>query len=942
MSSLPPSVDYLTSAAASAAKARSVPPVTATRDPLDVATALKCLTVFQTMKAWEDLARFDEEAYAAPLVAAARTLQSTSQHRRKAAEPAEQIELDELSFYAALGYAMHGNFPSAKAVLSEVSPEFLASTPAVRMAAIVCDATRVFGNQPVDANSQVEAFKAYWRGSLTDSSREARQAHFTMALATFREVVWGTGGTGAGFALHVRMAAHQASRLATANLLEDAPEIPSWFVLNAVRTGMATLLPPQRQLLADKRIAWYPGNTLLTLPTSTGKTFVAEACMAASLEGGGLSVYVAPYVAVGEQVKASLDKVLDQWLPYVSMFGGFKTDSIDTSAGAEVIVATPERFDAWLRTGDGVDRLRTVVFDEIHIVENGSRGARMEGLVSRLRMLQADNPRLRILGLSAVLSETAEVCNWLGVLPEALHQIGWRPTARRLGMVQSDGLMYWVHGNDALRPASAQPNTVISSPVQFQFEALPFNQFGGEKEAARNVAKIAQDLFYRLGSPGLVVCPRKSDTRMLAKALKVSVPQTTDAMVLATADSIVARYPWLSALADVLRCELAYHNASLPYDVRRDIEELTRQRKLKVVCSTTTLAEGADLPFRWTIVSHYLMSLRDAGTPMKSMTFRNIAGRCGRAGAFSEGDTVLYENLLGRRSARLNTRSSQPHVLTSVMFSSSPLESTMGSSWDASEPAQQAEAKAAFAAQLMACIGEHPTLDDIVSRFAESTYAQLVGGRDRLHSLLSETLSEMLDDSRPGGALAVANSPVRLTEFGEAANRSGFSPATCRRLVAFLSNERFAEGPTLYAELIREFADIPEQSNGAIRKIVDRDNHRHPVKDQHLESVIEDLLAPLNLREAFDRLRAKSARRSNAGEDYVDKQFDNFVSFSTDIIGHFLPWLLRGLEALSRHGTEEAFLTSWVGMARHVEGQLQRAANASDVVDDIEGNDDEL
>lgn len=787
MSAVPANVDYLSSAASSAAKARFVPPTVQTRDPLDVATAMKCLTVFQTKTAWEDLARFDEEAYAAPLVAAARTLQSTSQHRRKAAEPADQGELDELSFFAALAYAMHGNFPSSKAVLSEVSKDFFVTSPALRMAAVVCDSARVFEQQQqVDQDANVEAFKWYWRESLTCATRPERIEYLNLALQTFREVVWGPGGSGGAIALHVRMAAHQASRLATANLLDDAPEIPSWFVLNAVRTGMATLLPPQRQLLAEKRIASYPGNTLLTLPTSTGKTFVAEACMATSLGEGGLSVYVAPYVAVGEQVKASLEKVLAQWLPYVSMFGGFKTDSIDTSATAEVIVATPERFDAWLRTGNGLDRLRTVVFDEIHIVENGSRGARMEGLVSRLRMLQADNPRLRILGLSAVLSETVEVCNWLGVLPEALHQIGWRPTARRLGMVQSDGLMYWVHGNDALRPAFAQPNTVISSPVQFQFKALPFNQFGGNKEAARNVAMIAQDFLQRLGSPGLVVCPRKSDTRMLAKALKVGTPQTTDAVVLATADSIVARYPWLDALADVLRCELAYHNASLPYDVRRDIEELTRQRKLKVVCSTTTLAEGADLPFRWTIVSHYLMSLRNAGTPMKSMTFRNIAGRCGRAGAFSEGDTVLYENLLGRRSARPNTRNSQPQVLTSVMFSSSPLESTLGSSWDASEPAQQAEAKAAFAAQLMACIGEHPTLDDIVTRFAESTYAQRVGGKDRLYTVLNETLVEMLDASRPGGALAVANSPVRLTDFGEAANRSGFSPATCRRLVGFV------------------------------------------------------------------------------------------------------------------------------------------------------------
>lgn len=92
----------------------------------------------------------------------------------------------------------------------------------------------------------------------------------------------------------------------------------------------------------------------------------------------------------------------------------------------------------------------------------------------------------------------------------------------------------------------------------------------------------------------------------------------------------------------------------------------------------------------------------------------------------------------------------------------------------------------------------------------------------------------------------------------------------------------------------------------------------------------------------FDRLREKAARRSKAGEEYVDTQFDNFVSFSTEIIGHFLPWLLRGLEALCQHGTQEAFFTNWVGMARNVEGQLQRAANAADIVDKLDASDDEL
>lgn len=171
----------------------------------------------------------------------------------------------------------------------------------------------------------------------------------------------------------------------------------------------------------------------------------------------------------------------------------------------------------------------------------------------------------------------------------------------------------------------------------------------------------------RLGSPGLIVCPRKVDTRLLARELLAGREEVEDDEVAGIAASILERYPYLDFLVECLKRGVSYHNASLPFDVRRDIEKLTRERVLSVVCATTTLAEGADLPFRWTIVAHWLTSMRDTGTDMKSMIFRNIAGRCGRAGAFSEGDTILFENLMGppslqnRRNIKQRLRKSCLH-----------------------------------------------------------------------------------------------------------------------------------------------------------------------------------------------------------------------------------------------------------------------------------------
>jgi helicase len=927
MTVVPANVDFLASAAASAAKARQVRPVAPTPDPLDVATALKCMTVFQAKTLDEDLERLDDEANAAPLVAAARILHSTAQHRRSEGDAVEDGEVDELLLNAALAFAMHGNFPSASAVLSEIRQQFLSASPTYHMVALVCDPRRAVAESLRRYTQPVRAFLEPWKDALTLSAKSERLAAFKVALKQLLQTAMGGSIAERALALGARMAAHQARRLAVINLLEDAPEIPKWYVLNAVESGLATLLPPQRQLLVDRRIAKHRRNTLLTLPTSTGKTFVAEACMVAALRSDSLCVYVAPYVAVGEQVKVSLSEKVKGSVPVVSMFGGFKLESLHgVIAESELLVATPERFDAWLRAGEGLDRLRTVVFDEIHIVENGARGARVEGVIARLLLLGRTNPKLRIIGLSAVLTKPEGVREWLGVAEADLHQIGWRPTARRLAMCLSNGNMYWVHGNDALRPPQTRPNEAVSEVTRIKLPG-PIKPAAfappNEKSSAQNVAAIAKDFLKRLGSPGLVACPRKVDTRLLARVLAEGANEAEDEKLVAAATKIVGRYPWLNALADHVRRGVAYHNASLPFEVRREIESLTRQRQLQVVCATTTLAEGADLPFRWTIVSHWLTGLRDDGTRMKSMTFRNIAGRCGRAGAFSEGDTVLFENLMGPPSRQ--RPSSDVRRLEEVMFSSAPLDSTVGRGWrETPEPAQQLLA-AAFGSQLMACIGEHPEMDDIVNELVGSSYASRCGGTRTLRNVLNKTLDGILDDSAAGGAFAVANSPVQLTQVGKAANRSGFSPDSCRLMLEFLSRDSFDDGPSLYASLLRRFHGIPEQSSDALRKICLGGRHRNPVKDGDLEAVITNLLDGVDLREVFERL--PSRLKSKAQPDSVEAQFEEFVSLVDSVVANFLPWLLRGLGSLADFGSLDAALTDWQEMARTIEYKLNERAD---------------
>ena len=924
MSELLASVDFLTSAAATAAKARGLEPVLPTDDPLDVNTALKCMSAFQFYVTVDELAQLDDEKKAAPLVAAARILLSTAQQLRRAGEKTA-LELDHLAFHASLAYAMHGNFPSAKAALAAVSAEFIDSAPTFQMVAAICDPCGPRTRSSSGSNSDFESFQKSWYVALRARDPSNRQSRLAHAVRILVKVALVGTTLEMSLALMARMAAHQGARLATANLYRDETGIPSWFVENSIKSGLATLLPPQRILLDDERIAGHDRNVLLTLPTSTGKTFVAEACMASGLTRRGLCVYVAPYVAIGNQVVASLARRMKDAARVVPMFGGFKFEPLDFGLGPQIVVATPERFDAWLRAGEHLDRLRTVVFDEIHILENGHRGARVEGMVSRLRLQQVSNPALRLVCLSAVLSEPAKVGKWLGTGQEDMHQIGWRPTARRLAMCRSNGRMRWIHGRDSLLPPDAEPwdpvSESVSIPLPGRITRTPFSA-ADDLNGAQNVATIAIDLLKRLSAPGLVVCQRKADTRLLARSLSTLAPYPTDAHVRAVALRIRNRYSWLGALSDYLEVGVAYHNAALPHDVRRDIEDLTRDGKLRVVCATTTLAEGADLPFRWTLVAHWQAW---DGAPMHSMTFRNIAGRCGRAGAFAEGDTVLFENLVGVDRGDAATDIER---LKHVMFSSSALQSTVGDGWIELATEKRNALKAAFGSQLMACIGEHPQMQNVVSSFTAASYASWSAGGATLSRILETTLADLLDADKPGGAFAVANSPVRLTALGLAANRSGFSPSTCRLMTEYLSANTFAEGPALYADLLRRFYGVPEQSEDKLRTIFTVSGHKNVVKDKNLEQMLVDLLTPVDIRKVFEGLRPK---KSTAGPDRIEAQFEAFVQLVDGVVGHFLPWLLRGLQTIAPYGSTRAVEVRWSAMAQQIENKLAGSVDVDEV-----------
>jgi len=913
MNLLPNDIDFLKNASAVSARDRGLLPLVPTKVTNDFTVAIKCIGVYQSLESEAELQKLDDEEFSKPLIAAGRILLGMANSSQELHDP---VELCFMRLHAALAFAMQGNFPSSKAALREIPEKFIIGTSLRLMAATVCDpiaATRIYNE-----NSEIVSdynFGKYFLHSL----KSANSDFLRLAIEILATQTNFSNREETSLLLSVEVACRQAYRLSTAHLYITSPEIPAWFIDGAIKKGILTLLPPQRSLLSTKKIAIGNENLLLNLPTSTGKTFIAEACMAASVKNGGISFFIAPYVAIGNQALQSLKSKCGDSVEIISMFGGHYASKISLEKPT-IVVATPERFDAWLRIQQATGLLRLVVFDEIHYIENGARGARLEGIISRLLLIQRRQPLLRLMGLSAVLPGAGTMTEWLKVPNSAFHFLSWRPTARRVAICKSNGEISWLNGTDALRPNEKKSDDPFAHSIKIDLKTVSSSAYFPTKEAEHssgsNVAQIAIDLSKRLGGIGLIVCPRRADTRQLASILANYYPPIDKLSPLhILIDKLRLAYPWMNKLIYAIERGIAYHNASLPHEIRREIEYYVKSGDIKFVASTTTLAEGADLPFRWTLVSHWLQGLHPEGVPLKSLTFRNMAGRSGRAGYYTEGDTIVFHNTLGNRQA-IGAPGLISEKVNEVMFGAAPVTSALHKNENDLQDLIPEPIRAACASQLLACIAENPNSNDIVKDLVLSTYANASGDYTLIHEALIDALNQTLVENEAGGPFAVRNSPVRLTELGIAANRSGFSPKSCRLMLQFVNEENFPKSdPEIIAKAIIYFASIPELQDHYLKKVCTEPKQRSFLKKNDLSTVIGQHLNKSSIRDMFDLLPSRI--RSKAADDYVEKEFDKFSQAIESTIPNFISWILRGVATMS-HFSASAQLPQpdWLTLSR--------------------------
>ncbi|MCG3267152.1 DEAD/DEAH box helicase [Yoonia sp. I 8.24] len=395
------------------------------------------------------------------------------------------------------------------------------------------------------------------------------------------------------------------------------------------------------QILAATRSVDTSDDLIVSLPTSAGKTRIAELCILRCLADGKRVVFVTPLRALSAQTERGLQGTFGTLGVSISaLYGSIGTSSFeeDTLKERQIVVATPEKLDFALRNDPSIlDDVGLVVLDEGHMIGRGEREVRYEVQIQRL-LKRTDADTRRIVCLSAILpvgDQMDDFVNWLrrDQAGEAVS-VDWRPTRVRFGDVVWNGTQARLN----LKVGDEEtfvPNFIGSRDPQ---PGRRTNSF------PHNKAELVLATAWRLVEDGqsvLIYCPTKRSVGTAAESIvKLAGYGFLDSVLevdegnLASALSIGTE--WLGADHAILKClkmGIVIHHGSLPTPYRKEVEALLRQGGMKITVSSPTLAQGLNL----TATTVVMQSLHRIGEVIPASEFKNVIGRAGRAFVDVEG-----------------------------------------------------------------------------------------------------------------------------------------------------------------------------------------------------------------------------------------------------------------------------------------------------------------
>ncbi|XP_054028734.1 helicase POLQ-like [Dryobates pubescens] len=513
-------------------------------------------------------------------------------------------------------------------------------------------------------------------------------------------------------------------------------------------------------------------NLIYSLPTSGGKTLVAEVLLLQELLCRQKDVLmILPYVAIVQEKVRGLSSFGVELDFLVEEYAGSKGrfPPLQRRRRKSLYIATIEKGHALVNSlieAGRLPELGLVVVDELHMLGEGTRGAALEMALAKILYSSKDT---QIVGMSATLSNVGELQSFLRAECYSSH---FRPVELK-EYVKVGASIYRVD-------SQAEGGFTFARLLSFKYSSSL------ERADPDHILALVTEVIPQHSC--LIFCPTKKNCENVAVLVSKYLSRDFRAHRAREKEQLLRslRAAGSGSVCPVLKQTIpwgvAYHHSGLTSDERRSIEEAYSAGVLCLLACTATLAAGVNLPARRVILRAPYVG-RDL---LKRTQYKQMVGRAGRAGIDCAGESIL---LLQEKDR---------HLVQELV--SSPLENCYSN-------LLQEQAKG-LQSLLLSLVGlKIAVTPEEIHSFIRGTLLgvqqqQLLKGKsleeiteEGLESLVKEGL---LQESRSEKEHK-SQSPLRVTPLGRAAYKGSIDLAHCRQLYRDL--RRGLEGLLLESSL---------------------------------------------------------------------------------------------------------------------------------------------
>jgi len=393
-------------------------------------------------------------------------------------------------------------------------------------------------------------------------------------------------------------------------------------------------------------------SVLVSAPTGSGKTLVAEYAICQTLARGTKAFYTTPLKALSNQ------KYRELCAAHGEEKVGLLTGDTVILPGAPIVVMTTEVLRNMLLAGaDLLHRLETVVLDEVHYLQDPYRG----GVWEEVLVLSA--PSVTFVCLSATVANANELGAWLRSIRGPVEVVveGRRPITLRhhfavhhrgdAGPVLAPLLSHKAAADEALRvdqavrrAGSTRMPSSMGPPGRRPTMRLPVRS-----PRRLELVELLEDeellpaivfIFSRAACDDAVRQCLRDGVRLTGRGDRAAIRAAAERHVesLSDDDLAVLGYPeWLEGLES----GLASHHAGLVPAYRETVEECFAAGLLQVVFATETLSLGINMPARTVVIERFTKFGGAGRATLTSGEYAQLTGRAGRRGHDAEGHAVV-------------------------------------------------------------------------------------------------------------------------------------------------------------------------------------------------------------------------------------------------------------------------------------------------------------